>query len=129
MSSKYLTREERLRNKIREELTQKQPKLDNIIVAVNDFEKANVDTIAKLNRQKKVDDNKIRGALKQTINAHGPITMEFIGSATKRINGSLMLSEAYKCPEVKSSKIPLKPLIVGIGIGMFLLTIINYFIG
>jgi hypothetical protein len=31
----------------------------------------------------------INGALKQTINAHGPITKERIGSATKRILGAL----------------------------------------
>jgi hypothetical protein len=28
--------------------------------------------------------------LKQTINAHGPITGQFIGSATKRIHGALL---------------------------------------
>jgi len=31
----------------------------------------------------------INGALKQTINAHGPITKKHIGSATKRILGAL----------------------------------------
>lgn len=31
----------------------------------------------------------INGALKQTINAHGPITEKRIGSATKRILGAL----------------------------------------
>ena len=47
-------------------------------------------TIEKLRRAKKVETNKIKGALKSTIQAHGAITMVLIGSATKRIYGSLL---------------------------------------
>lgn len=126
MSSRYLSREDRLKNKIKEELSHKQPNVDNIIKAVSEFEQANLDTIAKLNRQKKIDDNKIRGALKQTIHAHGPISLEFIGSATKRINGALLLSESYNCPEPEQYRIPIRAILLGIGIGFFLLSLINF---
>jgi hypothetical protein len=93
MSGKYKTREEKLRNKISEELSHQKPSIDYIIQFVNEFEEDNLKTIAKLNRVKKLDDNKIKGALKQTINAHGPITFDYIGSATKRINGALLTDE------------------------------------
>lgn len=126
MSVKYQSREEKLKNKIKEELSNKQPNADIILKAVNEFEEANLNTIVKLNRQKKIDDNKIRGALKQTIHAHGPISMEFIGSATKRINGALLLSEAYNCPEPESPRIPIRAILLGIGIGMFILSLIEF---
>lgn len=88
---KFQTREEKLRNKISEELTHPKPNLERIVEFTNEFEQANLATIEKLNREKKLDDNKIKGALKQTINAHGPITLELIGSAVKRINGSILV--------------------------------------
>lgn len=44
----------------------------------------------KLKRTRELEVNKISGALKQTINSHGPITKELIGSATKRIWGGLI---------------------------------------
>lgn len=104
MSAKYKSREESLKNKINDELSHKQPNVENIIKAINEFEQANIDTIAKLNRVKKIDDNKIRGALKQTINAHGPITMEFISSATKRINGTLLECDTFQNSPIKVKK-------------------------
>jgi hypothetical protein len=64
--------------------------IEAILNMVDEYEKGNLDTIEKLKRQKKIELNKINGALKQTINAHSVITKELIGSASKRIYGSLL---------------------------------------
>ena len=64
--------------------------IEVILNMVDEYEKDNLDTIEKLKRAKKVELNKINGALKQTINAHGPITKILIGSASKRIYGALL---------------------------------------
>lgn len=64
--------------------------INNVIKAFETYQKDNLDTITKLKRIKSYETKRISGALKQTINAHGPITKEFIGSATKRIYGSLL---------------------------------------
>lgn len=65
-------------------------KLEQVLNVVDDYENDNLETIAKLKRSKTVELNKINGALKQTINTHGPITKILIGSATKRIYGALL---------------------------------------
>jgi SOS response regulatory protein OraA/RecX len=83
--------ENKLLNKV---ITEKD--INDVITFVDEYEKANLATIEKLKRNKTVDLNKINGALKQTINAHGPITKDFIGSASKRIYGSLLDSEKPK---------------------------------
>jgi hypothetical protein len=70
--------------------------IDVILNMVDEYEKDNLDTIEKLKRDKKVELNKINGALRQTINAHGDITKILIGSASKRIYGSLLTSEKPK---------------------------------
>jgi len=64
--------------------------IDMILKHVDEYEKDNLDTIEKLRKEKALDTKKINGALRQTINAHGPITMLLIGSATKRIYGALI---------------------------------------
>ena len=64
--------------------------INNVIKAFETYQKDNLDTITKLKRIKSYESKRISGALKQTINAHGPITKEFIGSATKRVYGSLL---------------------------------------
>jgi len=84
------TRKGRLKDKIMYELEKENPSVDVILKYVDDYEKANLETIKKLKKGKKVETNRINGALKQTINAHGPITKELIGSATKRIYGALL---------------------------------------
>lgn len=57
------------------------------------YEESNLKTIDKLSKERLVERNRIKGALKQTINAHGPINMQLIGSATKRISGALITSK------------------------------------
>lgn len=64
--------------------------IETILNIVDEYENDNLDTIEKLKRNKKVELNKINGALKQSINAHGAITKILIGSASKRIYGALL---------------------------------------
>lgn len=87
------TRRGKLKEKIRYELAKAQPDLDAILIHIDEYEEANLATIEKLKKEKQVDTKKINGALKQTINAHGPITKILIGSATKRIYGALMVNK------------------------------------
>jgi hypothetical protein len=84
------TREGKLKHNIKYELASDRPNIDKIITHIKQYENDNLETIEKLRREKKVETNKIKGALKSTIQAHGPITMILIGSATKRIYGSLL---------------------------------------
>jgi len=90
MFNKLKTRKGRLEDSIRIELAKDDPKIENIVSAVESYQKDNIDTIEKLKKKKRVDLNKINGALKQTINAHGPITKLLIGSASKRIYGAII---------------------------------------
>jgi exopolysaccharide biosynthesis predicted pyruvyltransferase EpsI len=84
------TRQGKLETNIQTELDSKSPDLKKIIDYVYDYEKNNLATIDKLKRDKVIQTKRISGALKSTIQAHGPITMILIGSATKRIHGSLL---------------------------------------
>ncbi len=60
------------------------------------YESNNVKQINKLTRNRKIEVNRIKGGLKQTIKAHGPIDSKLIGSATKRIYGALLSNETTK---------------------------------
>lgn len=84
------TRKGKLKSQIEYELGNESPDIHKILEFIDLYEKNNLDTIKKLKRKKEADVKKINGALKQTINAHGPITKELIGSASKRIYGSLL---------------------------------------
>jgi hypothetical protein len=87
------TRKSKLENRIKDVLSQKKPKLEDIISAVDDYEKNNLKTIEKLKKKKGLEIKKINGAIKQTLHAHGPITKQYITSASKRIYGALLLDE------------------------------------
>lgn len=67
--------------------------VERLVKIIEDYEQDNLNTIDKLKRDKKIEMNRINGALKQTIQAHGPITKELIGSASKRIWGALLSNE------------------------------------
>lgn len=84
------TRRGKLSEKIKVELAKVKPDIEIILQHVDEYEKDNLATIEKLKKTKQVDTKKINGALKQAINAHGPITKVLIGSATKRIYGALL---------------------------------------
>jgi predicted nucleic acid-binding Zn-ribbon protein len=66
---------------------------DEIVRLFKKYEQSNSSQIKKLKKRRVNEHNRIKGALKQTINAHGPIDMELIGSATKRISGALITNE------------------------------------
>ena len=89
----FKTRRNKLRKHLefvlqRMELTETE--LDFLMLAFDEYEKDNLASIEKLKRERHLETKRISGALKQTINAHGPITKQFIGSATKRIHGALL---------------------------------------
>lgn len=101
------TRNGKLRNKLsnnfpKNKLTEKD--IDQLMSIVEDYEKANLATIDKLKKDKTLETKRISGALKQAINAHGPITKELIGSATKRIYGSLLADKNVYSGYVKIHK-------------------------
>jgi hypothetical protein len=85
---KKKTRRGKLKNQL--EPFVNQTDIEKVLKIVDEYEKDNLATIEKLKRTKTLDVNRINGALKQTINAHGPITKVLIGSASKRIYGSLL---------------------------------------
>ena len=89
----FKTRKNKLRNQLENVLHRIEPsqtELDFLIATFEEYQKDNLDTIEKLKRERHLETKRISGALKQTINAHGPITSQFIGSATKRIHGALL---------------------------------------
>jgi hypothetical protein len=91
------TRRGKLRIKLKEEfIDSDEQQIERFLTIVDEYEKDNLATIKKLKRTKTLDVKRINGALKQTINAHGPITKVLIGSATKRIYGSLLNDENNK---------------------------------
>ena len=92
----FKTRQEKLEEKIRP-IVPDEISFNLIMKSISEYEKANLNTIRKLKRKRLVETNKIKGGLKQTIDAHGPITKELIGSAVKRIYGNLI--ENNKNPE------------------------------
>lgn len=91
--NKFKTREQKFQIKLSSLLLNKtinEDKITEVIKIVNDYEKDNLNTISKLKKDKSFETKRISGALRQTINAHGPITLNYIGSATKRIYGVLL---------------------------------------
>lgn len=110
---RIVTRKAKLENKIREELSKPNPQVGPILDAVESFHKDNLATIEKLKKKKQIDTKRINGALKQSINAHGPITKLLIGSASKRIYGALLSNENE---EEKKKKLSIKSILVGGGI-------------
>ena len=118
---KIVTRKAKLENKIRgilSGLPSPEPEVSKILDAVDDFESANLATIDKLKKKKKITSNRINGALKQSINAHGPITKLLIGSASKRIHGSLLTDEPEK------EKISIKGFLYGVGLSFIIYVIV-----
>jgi hypothetical protein len=101
------TRNGKLRNKLtnnfpKNKLTDKD--IETLMTMVEDYEKANLATIEKLKKDKVIESKRISGAIKQAIHAHGPITKELIGSATKRVYGSLLNDENNESKFIKIDK-------------------------
>lgn len=119
MSKKIRTRKDKLRHKLITIIGPDNNELvREIISSIDEYEKNNLDTIEKLKRSKKITTNAINGGLKQAINAHGPITKDLIGSASKRIFGSLLTAEK------ENKKISISTLLIGAIIGSIITLII-----
>lgn len=84
------TRRGTLKTKIQRELLKHKPDIEVILTYVEEYEASNLATIEKLKRKRALEMNRINGAVRQTIQAHGPITKVLIGSASKRIFGALL---------------------------------------
>lgn len=98
------SRREILKNNLSFNLLNKsigEQEIELILKMVDEYQKKNLDTITKLKKVRKLEFNKIKGGLKQSINAHGPITKELIGSATKRIWGALLTNEETLMDKLK----------------------------
>lgn len=91
---KFRNRKDRLLYEIESELRAKNPSVERLFDIFEQHEKDNISLIEKLNKKKRPVLNKINGALKQSINAHGPITTSNFGSAAKRVYGSLLEEES-----------------------------------
>lgn len=107
----YRSRGDRLRDNISDELKEDKPSLTNIIKAVNVFESDNIDTISKLMRKKKATMNRINGAIRQSIDAHGPINKILIGSVGKRVYGAILDLE-----KEEKRKVSIRDIAIGVTI-------------
>ena len=116
---KNVTRKGRLENKLRAELAMPKPEIGKLLDAIDEFEADNIATIEKLKKKKQIDTKRINGALKQTINAHGPITKLLIGSASKRIYGSMLTNEDEK------EKVSIKGYLLGIATSVIVYVILT----
>ena len=86
---RYKNRKDKLIDRVKNEISSKNPNYEHIGEIIDDYERSNLNIIRKLKVKRRFLATKVNGALKQTINAHGPITKILIGSASKRIMGSL----------------------------------------
>jgi hypothetical protein len=117
---KFRTRKSKLEHKIKEEFSRQTPRAERIVEILEEFESDNLKTIEKLKKKKKATLKKVNGALKQSINAHGPITKDLLGSASKRVYGSILESEQ------EDSKISIRHVLLGIGIGLILSFLMSF---
>lgn len=109
---KFKSREDILIENLKCESIPKE-QIEKILTFVGEYEKNNLDTIEKLKREKLVESKRISGALKQSIDAHGPITKELIGSATKRVFGNLLLNDDFR-------KISIRDVLIGLISGILI---------
>ena len=116
------TRKGRLYSKLMTKFKSSPEAIAIVMTIFDEYEKDNLDTIEKLKRNKKIELAKINGALRQAINAHGPITKELIGSASKRIHGAMLDNlKGNALPCVSGEKVVM--MIIGTIILMILLNV------
>lgn len=89
-------RYQKIENEIDELINSKDISNESIYNLFLKYESNNIKKVNKLTRNRKIEINRIKGGLKQTIKAHGPIDSKLIGSATKRIYGALLNNEITK---------------------------------
>jgi hypothetical protein len=86
-------------NKLKKELEQligktiTEKEIEIIINIYKQQHKDDLSYIEKLKRKRILEIKRINGGLKQAISSHGPITKQLIGSASKRIWGSLLSNQ------------------------------------
>ena len=103
-----------------EELCEKETLTKNEVINVfKKYEESNINKIKKLNKRRLIEHNRIRGGLKQTIDAHSVITKELIGSATKRIYGNLLVNDELV------SKTNFTPFIWGLIVGSLIVILLK----
>lgn len=90
---KFRTRRARLFYEIESELRANKPSPERLLDIFEQYEVDNISLIHKLKKKKKVTLNKINGAIKQSIKAHGNISESNFSSTSKRIYGSLLENE------------------------------------
>lgn len=118
------TRSGKLSEKLKNEIEKPTPSLENVLTIINDYEKNNLETIDKLKKEKLYETKRISGALKQTINAHGPITPSLIGSATKRVYGSLLSNGTQYNHYIRIHKATLSLISMLVVVGLIALAIL-----
>jgi len=76
--------------------TVSEKEIELIISFVRDYEADNINKIEYLMRERIIEGNRIKGAIKQFLNSHPVLTKELIGSLVKRIQGSLITNQKQK---------------------------------
>jgi hypothetical protein len=116
------SKEEKLVRKITEELNKPKPNVENLVEIFKSQEKLDTKTLEKLKRVRRFEVERINNGLRQCISAHGPITKEFIGSASKRIFGACILNSIE---ETKYKRISIRDLLIGVVITSILFIILT----
>lgn len=93
--SVFKSRRSKLKEKLKS-VIQSREDINTILGYVDEYENANLNTIAKLKREKIVEIRRINGAIKQFLNNHPILTKELIGSLSKRIYGQLLANKKQK---------------------------------
>jgi len=117
MFDKVKTRRGKLEDGLKGILPEEIEDVDAILDLVDIYEQDNLDTIGKCKRDKSLELKRINGALKQSIDAHGPINKVLIGSTSKRIYGALLLIEEKKIPNAYLS---VRYVVIGLVIGFLI---------
>jgi hypothetical protein len=87
----FKSKRERLKDEIKQALEKKEPSADKLLEIFYKFEKDNLATIKKLNKEKDITIRKINGAIKQFLHSHPVLTRQLIPSLSKRVYGSLLV--------------------------------------
>ena len=119
---KFRTKREKLKLEISDVLSGT-PTTNKIVSIIEGYESNNLKTIEKLRRKKIIESRRISGALRQFLNDHPVLTKELIGSATKRIYGSLLDNNVNKFRPISLRDV-LIGLVLGLNVGIMIIMII-----
>jgi hypothetical protein len=119
------TKQSKLVIKITEELNKPKPRVEKIIEIFNTQENLDIKEFKNLQRERRFEVERINNGLRQCIAAHGPITKELIGSASKRIYGMCLTNPSEKKVSNSSNKFFFRDILIGIIIATVIFTLIN----